>query len=138
MSVYTKGCLFRTTTRLNEINPGDFKLASGVPVANGGNWNLPFTLTPQKVGGDVAALLACGSADLFTSLSATVPAATLTAPSTGFPNALTTTFNNIAKNAGNTANIWRIRYVNLQFRGRGGNTLTIPSIEVQVPSPFTS
>jgi hypothetical protein len=138
MSVYTKGCLFRTTTRPNEINAADLRLVSGAAVANGANWNLPFTLTPRKVGGDIDTFVSCASVDLFTSTTATVPTASLTAPSTGLPNALTTTFNNIAKNAGNTANTWRIRYVNLQVRGRGGNNFTIPSIEVQVPSPFTS
>jgi hypothetical protein len=132
---YTNGCKYVHKLSLRQVSHTDFTLKSNTPVANGANWNVNFVLNPTRYE-DIATIVSCASADLFTDKGATVPFATLVAPGGGLPNLLNTPFLNIPRNAGNTGNTWKVRYVNLVVRSRSNDTITIPSLEVTVKSPF--
>lgn len=132
---YTKGCTYVHKATARNISRNDFKLKSSTPVANGANWNIPLSLTAAKYE-DIASIVSCASADLFTDKAAAVPFATLVAPAAGLPNSLDTTFLNVPQNAANTGNTWKVRYINLVVRSRANDTITIPSIEILVKSPF--
>jgi hypothetical protein len=132
---YTNGCKYVQKLSLRDVSHTDFTLKSNAPVANGANWNVNFVLSPTKFE-DIATITSCASADLFTDKAATVPFATLTAPAGGLPNLLNTLFLAIPRNTANTGNTWKVRYVNLVVRSRSNDLITIPSLVINVKSPF--
>lgn len=134
---FQSACRKRIRTRLVDISDKDFVLKVTTSAGGAaGQFNVRVEITARKPFSDVGGITQSGDATLFDADPWAVAVKTDAGPNTAAANVLAFTFTNVVQTTSNVGNTWKITAVNLVLTGKGGQTLTVPSITFSVPSPL--
>ncbi len=134
---FQSACRKRIKTRLVDITDKDFHLKVTTSAGgSAGQFNVRVEISANKPFSDVGGITQSGTASLFDEDPWTAAVKTDAGPNAASANVLPLTFTNVVQTSSNVGNTWKITVVNLVITGKGGQTLTVPSITFSIPSPL--
>lgn len=134
---YDSPCSVRTKTVLADLKPADFQAVVTITATRSNDADLQVVLKRSQNFGDVKELVSVGDVHLYDDKNDTVAIDTVTGPTTtGAPDQIELPFPAVAITTGNTGNIWKAVFEDVEVEAKDGQTFTIPSLTLTFVSPF--
>lgn len=134
---YDSPCSVRTKTVLADLKTTDFSVVVSITASRSNDADLEVVLKKSPNFGDIKEITSVGDVHLYDDKNDTVAIDTVTGPTTtGAPTQIELPFPAVAITTGNTGNLWKVVFEDVEVETKDGQTFTMPSLTLTFVSPF--